>query len=115
MGAFMLAVSIEKSGVHRRIAFTILKVIGGDSALRIIFAIMATSSILSMWISNTATVVALLPVVLAICASTDNSRFKIALLLGLAYSASLGGIGTLIGTPPNVIFASVFEEFDGQE
>lgn len=115
MGAFMLAVAIEKSGVHRRIAFTILKVIGGDSALRIIFAIMATSSILSMWISNTATVVALLPVVLAICASTDNSRFKIALLLGLAYSASLGGIGTLIGTPPNVIFASVYEEFAGQE
>ncbi|WP_372767105.1 DASS family sodium-coupled anion symporter [Pseudoalteromonas sp.] len=115
MGAFMLAVGIEKSGVHRRIAFTILKVIGGDSALRIIFAIMATSSILSMWISNTATVVALLPVVLAICASTDNSRFKIALLLGLAYSASLGGVGTLIGTPPNVIFASVYEEFAGEE
>lgn len=115
MGAFMLAVGIEKSGVHRRIAFGILKVIGGDSALRIIFAIMATSSILSMWISNTATVVALLPVVLAICASTDDNRFKIALLLGLAYSASLGGVGTLIGTPPNVIFASVYEEFAGEE
>lgn len=115
MGAFMLAVGIEKSGVHRRIAFAILKVIGGDSALRIIFAIMATSSILSMWISNTATVVALLPVVLAICASTDDNRFKIALLLGLAYSASLGGVGTLIGTPPNVIFASVYEEFAGEE
>ncbi|TMO83335.1 SLC13 family permease [Pseudoalteromonas spongiae] len=115
MGAFMLAVGIEKSGVHRRIAFAILKVIGGESALRIIFAIMATSSILSMWISNTATVVALLPVVLAICASTDDNRFKIALLLGLAYSASLGGVGTLIGTPPNVIFASVYEEFAGEE
>lgn len=115
MGAFMLAVGIEKSGVHRRIAFAILKVIGGDSALRIIFAIMAASSILSMWISNTATVVALLPVVLAICASTDDNRFKIALLLGLAYSASLGGVGTLIGTPPNVIFASVYEEFAGEE
>lgn len=115
MGAFMLAVAIEKSEVHKRIAFAILKLIGGDSALRIIFAIMATSSVLSMWISNTATVVALLPVVLAICTSTDNDKFKVALLLGLAYSASLGGVGTLIGTPPNVIFASVYEEFSGQE
>lgn len=115
MGAFMLAVAIEKSGVHQRIAFGILQIIGGASAIRIIFAIMATSSILSMWISNTATVVALLPVVLAISASTDNQRFKVALLLGLAYSASIGGIGTLIGTPPNVIFASVYEEFSGHE
>jgi sodium-dependent dicarboxylate transporter 2/3/5 len=52
---------------------------------------------------------------LAICSSTDNKKFKVALLLGLAYSASIGGIGTLIGTPPNVIFASVYEQFSGQE
>jgi sodium-dependent dicarboxylate transporter 2/3/5 len=79
MGASMLAVAIEKSGVHKRIAFSILSLIGGSSALRIIFAIMVTSSALSMWISNTATVVALLPVVLAICSSTDNKKFKVAL------------------------------------
>ncbi len=115
MGAFMLAVAIEKSQVHKRIAFFMLSVIGGKSAKRIILAIMITSAALSMWISNTATVVALLPVVIALCASTDNRQFKIALLLGLAYSASVGGVGTLIGTPPNVIFASVYEQFANRE
>lgn len=115
MGAFMMASAIERSGVHKRIAFSMLSVIGGQSAKRIIFAIMVTSASLSMWISNTATVVALLPVVLALCASTDNRRFKIALLLGLAYSASVGGVATIIGTPPNVIFASVYEQFADKE
>ncbi|ATC94666.1 SLC13 family permease [Pseudoalteromonas tunicata] len=115
MGAFMLAVAIEQSQVHKRLAFKIIEIIGGNSAQRIVMAIMVTAAILSMWISNTATVVALLPVVLAICSTTDNTRFKIALLLGLAYAASIGGLGTIIGTPPNVIFASVYEKFSGKE
>ncbi|MBE0364055.1 solute carrier family 13 (sodium-dependent dicarboxylate transporter), member 2/3/5 [Pseudoalteromonas ulvae UL12] len=115
MGAFMLAIAIEQSQVHKRLAFNIIKLIGGQSAQRIVFSIMVTAALLSMWISNTATVVALLPVVLAICVTTDNTRFKIALLLGLAYSASIGGVGTIIGTPPNVIFASVYEQFTGKE
>ncbi len=68
-----------------------------------------------MWISNTATVLALLPVATAIAISSNDKRFTIALLLGLAYSASIGGVGTLIGTPPNVIFASVYDNFAGQE
>ncbi len=115
MGAFMLAVAIEQSQVHKRIAFTIIDKIGGGSAMRILLAIMTTSALLSMWISNTATVVALLPVVIALCVSTDNTKFKIALLLGLAYSASVGGIGTIIGTPPNLIFATVYEQFTNKE
>jgi len=115
MGAFMLAVAIEQSQVHKRVAFMIINKIGGGSASRILFAIMTTSAVLSMWISNTATVVALLPVVIALCANTDNTKFKIALLLGLAYSASIGGMGTIIGTPPNLIFASVYEQFAQKE
>lgn len=115
MGAFMLAKGIESSGVHRRLAHKMIKWIGSDSAFRIILAFMLTTACLSIWISNTASVLALLPVAATIAASTDNRRFQIALLLGLAYSASLGGVGSLIGTPPNVIFASVYEEFAGQE
>lgn len=115
LGAFLLAKGLESSGVHKRIAFSIIKAIGGTSAFRIVFAFMVASSILSMWISNTATVLALIPVATAIALSANNRDFAVALLLGLAFSASIGGVGTLIGTPPNVIFASVYETFAGQE
>ena len=115
MGAFMLAKAIEKSGVHERFAKGMISLTGSDSSFRIILAFMVTSAVLSMWISNTATVLALLPVALAVIGHSDNDRFKLVLLLGLAYSASLGGVGTLIGTPPNVIFASVYEEFANRE
>lgn len=115
MGAFLLAKGLESSQVHKRIAFNIINLIGGTSAFRIIFAFMCASAILSMWISNTATVLALLPVAVAIATSANDKKFAIALLLGLAFSASVGGVGTLIGTPPNVIFASVYENFSGQE
>lgn len=115
MGAFLMAKGLEASNVHKRIAFNIIELIGGTSAFRIVFAFMCASAFLSMWISNTATTLALLPVAVAIGASSDDKRFSIALLLGLAYSASIGGVGTLIGTPPNVIFASVYENFAGQE
>ncbi len=115
MGAFILAKGIEKSGVHRRFALNMVKTIGNHSARRIIFAFMITAGTLSIWISNTASTLALLPVALIIAKYSENKRFAIALLLGLAYSASIGGVGSLIGTPPNVIFASVYEEFTGQE
>jgi sodium-dependent dicarboxylate transporter 2/3/5 len=111
MGAFMLAKAIEKSGVHERFALSMIRLTGGNSGFKIILAFMTTAAILSMWISNTATVLAMLPVALAVTQHSDDQRFKLVLLLGLAYAASLGGIGTLIGTPPNVIFASVYEEF----
>lgn len=115
LGAFLLAKGLEASGVHKRIAFNIINKIGSNSAFRIVFAFMVASAVLSMWISNTATVLALIPVATAIAVSAQNNRFAKALLLGLAYSASIGGVGTLIGTPPNVIFASVYENFAGQE
>ncbi len=115
MGAFLMAKALEASEVHKRIAFNIIQVIGGTSAFRIVLAFMVACSFLSMWISNTATVLALLPVATAIAVSSTDKRFTIALLLGLAYSASIGGVGTLIGTPPNVIFASVYDNFAGKE
>jgi sodium-dependent dicarboxylate transporter 2/3/5 len=115
MGAFMLAKAIEKSGVHERFALAMINFTGGNNAFKIVFAFMSTAAILSMWISNTATVLALLPVALAVASHSDDDRFKLVLLLGLAYAASLGGVGTLIGTPPNVIFASVYEEFTNTE
>lgn len=115
MGAFMLAKAIEKSGVHERFALAMIKLTGGNSGFKILLAFMTTAAVLSMWISNTATTLALLPVALAVISHTKDDRFKLVLLLGLAYSASLGGVGTLIGTPPNVIFASVYEEFAKQE
>lgn len=115
MGAFMLSKAIEHSGVHRRFALFMLKITGGKSAARLVLAFMLTSALLSMWISNTATTLMLLPIALAILASTDNPRLSAALLLGIAYSASLGGVGTPIGTPPNIIFISVYQESQGQE
>lgn len=115
MAAFLLAKGLEHSQAHRRIAFSIIKFIGGTSAFRIVLAFMTASAFLSMWMSNTATVLALMPVAVAVSSASNDKRFSIALLLGLAYSASIGGVGTLIGTPPNVIFASVFEQNTGKE
>ncbi|MCC5879352.1 MAG: SLC13/DASS family transporter [Idiomarina sp.] len=115
MGAFMLARGIEYSGVHERIALSLVSRLGGQNGKLIVFAFMAAVAFLSMWISNTASVLALLPVAVAIATASNNPRFKIALLLGLAYAASLGGVATLIGTPPNLIFASVYQTFSGEE
>lgn len=113
MAAFMLAKAVEISGVHKRIAIGVVRHLGQASARRIVFAFMVATAFLSMWISNTAAVLALLPVALALADSSDDVNFQQALLLGLAYSASVGGIATLIGTPPNLIFASVYENITG--
>ncbi|MCO4321971.1 SLC13 family permease [Aliidiomarina quisquiliarum] len=114
MGAFMLAKAVEASGVHRRLALNLVGIIGASNAKLMVFAFMLASAFLSMWISNTAAVLALLPVALALAEASEERRFQRALLLGLAYSASLGGIATLIGSPPNLIFASVYENYTGE-
>lgn len=114
MGAFMLAKAVEVSGVHRRLALNLVGWVGGHDGRRLVMSFMLASAILSMWISNTAAVLALLPVALALAEACDDHRFQRALLLGLAYSASLGGMATLIGTPPNLIFASIYENIAGE-
>lgn len=115
MGAFMLAKAVEASGVHKRIALGLIGAIGTNNGRKIIIAFMIATAFLSMWISNTASVLALLPVALALIDATDDKVFQRALLLGLAYSASLGGIATLVGTPPNLIFASIYQNITGEE
>ncbi len=114
MGGFLLATALEKSGAHRRIALTMVRAFGGNSSKRLVFGFMAASAVLSMWISNTATVLMLLPVAIAVIDSTDDEKLATPLLLGIAYAASIGGMGTPIGTPPNVVFMGVYEEIVGQ-
>ncbi|MAJ69685.1 MAG: SLC13/DASS family transporter [Alteromonas sp.] len=115
MGAFMLSKALEKSGVHRRIAVYMLRLCGASSAKRLVLGFMLTSAVLSMWISNTATTLMLLPIAMAIITSMNSPKLAAALLLGIAYSASLGGVGTPIGTPPNIIFMSVYQQTTGTE
>lgn len=115
MGAFMLSKSLEKSGAHERLAVYMVRLVGVTSGRRLVLGFMLAAGFLSMWISNTATTLIMLPMALAILTHVDNKKLKVALILGIAYAASVGGLGTLIGTPPNVIFAGIYEEHTGQE
>ncbi len=115
MGGFILSTAMEKSGAHRRIALTMVNLFGGQSSRRLVFGFMAASAVLSMWISNTATTLMLLPVALAIIERSEDKHLATPLLLGIAYAASVGGIGTPIGTPPNLVFREIYEQTTGVE
>jgi sodium-dependent dicarboxylate transporter 2/3/5 len=115
MGAFMLAKALEKSGTHQRLAVYMVRAVGVSSGRRLVLGFMLASGFLSMWISNTATTLIMLPIALAVLKDIDNPRLRVALILGVAYAASVGGIGTPIGTPPNVIFMGIYEEQTGRE
>lgn len=118
MGGFMLALALEKSGLHRRIALGIISRVGTRPA-NLIAGFMGATALISMWVSNTATVVMMLPIAQSIIhlvgrrgeehAQADHN-FSAALLLGVAYAASIGGMGTLIGTPPNALLAGFMLE-----
>jgi sodium-dependent dicarboxylate transporter 2/3/5 len=101
------------SGAHRRIALYMVNLFGGGSARGLVLGFMTASAVLSMWISNTATTLMLLPVALAVLEKADR-QLAVPLLLGVAYAASIGGIGTPIGTPPNLIFMQVYGDQFGQ-
>jgi sodium-dependent dicarboxylate transporter 2/3/5 len=115
IGGFLMALAMEKWHLHRRIALRLLLLIGLSPA-RILLGFMLTSAFLSMWISNTATTMMMVPILLSIIAKMEevNSneatrKMEKGLLLGIAYAASIGGIATLIGTPPNLSFVRIFK------
>jgi len=123
LGGFLIAIGIEKWNLHRRIALNIISLIGSD-VRKIILGFMLATAFLSMWISNTATSVMMLPIGIAIIKQLkdnpntiedENLIFGKALMLGIAYSASIGGIATLIGTPPNLVLAGVIQSLYGYE
>ena len=114
-GGFMLSAAMEKSGAHRRIALGMVNLFGGSNGKAVVFGFMAASAFLSMWISNAATTLMLLPIAMAVVNQTENRRLQVSLLLGIAYAASVGGVGTPIGTPPNIVFMNAFEEHVGNE
>ena len=109
LGGFILSAGMERSNAHRRIAVGMVRLVG--TGKRLVLGVMLACAVCSMWISNTATTLMLLPVVLL--AGTDDPQLKTPLLLGLAYSASIGGMGTPVGTPPNVVFMGVYQEATG--
>lgn len=118
LGGFIIALAIEKWNLHRRIALTIISLIG-SSMVKVILGFMIATAFLSMWISNTATSVMMLPIAIAVVSQFKGDGVDMshdagkALMLGIAYSASIGGFSTLIGTPPNLVLAGVLEETYG--
>ena len=114
LGGFILSMAMEKSGAHRRLALGMVRMVGGRGGRRLVLGFMLATAVCSMWISNTATVLMLMPVAAAVL-SSERESLRVPLLLGIAYSASIGGLGTPVGTPPNVIFIGQYEELVGQE
>lgn len=121
MGGFMLAVAIERWNLHRRIALNIIKLIG-TNMYTIVLGFMVATAFLSMWISNTATTVMVMPMAVSIIKQLkdnpitpqdENGIFGKMLMLAIAYSASIGGMATLIGTPPNLVFAGFVQKTYG--
>ena len=113
LGGFILSTAMARSGAHRRLAVGIVRMVGGGGR-RLVLGFMLASALCSMWISNTATTLMLLPVAAAVLERADK-RLTTPLLLGLAYAASIGGVGTPVGTPPNVIFMGIYREATGTE
>jgi sodium-dependent dicarboxylate transporter 2/3/5 len=117
MGGFFIALGLEEHGLHKRISLNLIK-LTGTSANGIILGFMLATGFLSMWISNTASTIMMLPIastVISLLNRTVNDKkgfslFSLSLMLGIAYSANIGGIATIIGTPPNLVFAGYAKE-----
>lgn len=115
IGGFMIALAMERWNLHKRIALNVISLFG-DHPRRLMMGFMAATAFLSMWISNTATTLVMLPIALAIISQFEPElgdgqcrRVAIGLLLAIAYSASIGGMMTLVGTAPNLVFARIYE------
>ncbi|MCG7260366.1 DASS family sodium-coupled anion symporter [Corynebacterium aurimucosum] len=117
MGGFLIALALQRWNLHRRMALFVVKVVG-TSPKQLILGFMLATGFLSMWVSNTATAVVMLPIGISVLSLTadavggmrNQKKFATALMLGIAYSASIGSLGTLIGTPPNALLAGYMKE-----
>ncbi|MFN3975190.1 MAG: SLC13 family permease [Dehalococcoidia bacterium] len=118
IGGFLIATAIERWGLHRRFAWGVLRLVGTRPRL-VLGGVMFVTASLSGWISNTATTMLVLPVATSIIGTMvegqERERFASALLLGVAYSATIGGVGTLVGTAPNLIFSGAYRSLTGRE
>lgn len=122
LGGFLIGLSLESSGLHKRIAFQIIR-LTGRSYKGVLFGFWLSTFLITMWISNTATMVMMTAIALPAVgwlfdseAQTElRDRFKAILLLGIAYASSIGGVSTLIGTPPNAVMAGFMSEIQGIE
>jgi sodium-dependent dicarboxylate transporter 2/3/5 len=115
IGGFMIALSMEKWNLHKRIALFVIRIIGGGPS-RIVLGFMVAAAFLSMWISNTATAIMMVPIGMAIVLQMEGRfrieethNFSVGLMLGIAYACSVGGMATLVGTPPNLALAKIFQ------
>ena len=119
LGGFILSTAMASSGAHKRLAVGMVRLVGGAGGSRLVLGFMLATAFCSMWISNTATTLMLLPVALAVLeqdeAAGGGKTLQVPLLLGIAYAASIGGMGTPVGTPPNVIFMGIYSESTGTE
>ena len=115
LGGFFIAATVERWDLHKRFALATIRLVGSDGR-RVVLAFMLASAFASMWISNTATAIMMLPIAVAIVRPVGtDSRAPIAILLAIAYGASIGGVSTLIGTPPNAILAGAAGELLGTD
>lgn len=130
MGGFLIAVTMERWNLHRRVALSIINIVGTGPA-NIILGFMVASAVISMWISNTATAMMMVPIGVAVIKQVSdilneqnvpeahidpyNFNFAVALMLGIAYACSIGGVATIIGTPPNTVLVGVVERLFDQQ
>ncbi len=113
LGGFMLSAALAHSGAHHRLAIGLIRIVGGHSSRRIVFGFLCACAFISMWISNTATTLMMLPLALAVVDQSSDKKLTIPLLLAIAYGSSIGGLGSPIGTPPNLVFMREYESFTG--
>ncbi len=106
LGGFILALAVERSGLHRRTALAVLDGIG-SSPKRLVWGFLIATAVLSMWLSNTATTLMMLPIAAGVAQRIEHPKAPSRLMLAVAYGASVGGIGTLVGTPPNLVLAGM--------
>lgn len=118
LGGFILSTAMERSGAHRRLALGLARLLqdrsGNMTPRRLVLGFMLATALASMWISNSATTLAFVPIALAALQRNEDPATNAAVLLGICYAASIGGMGTPIGTPPNLLFMAAHGEVTGQ-